>query len=164
MINAKHLLRYIIAPTLNYLEATTKLPLASESAKMLLLGTQAHESHGHYWLSQFPQGPARGGYQMEVATHDWLVNDYIATRHEIKDAISVMIPAGGAKAERMTYDLEYATAMARIFYWTKPDPLPDADDIEGLAAYWKQHWNTPSGKGSKKEFMENFRRFGIREL
>ena len=55
-------------------------------------------------------------------------------------------------------DLAYACAMARIHYLRKPEPLPAHDDIEGLARYWKEHYNTFLGKGTVEEFVHNYRR------
>lgn len=57
----------------------------------------------------------------------------------------------------MTWNLRFATAMARIHYWRVPEPLPDADDIDGLARYWKQHYNAPLGHGTAEQFAENYR-------
>ena len=40
----------------------------------------------------------------------------------------------------------YATAVARLIYWRVPRPLPAASDLDGLAAYWKTHYNTAAGE------------------
>ena len=48
--------------------------------------------------------------------------------------------------------------MARAHYLRVPEPLPDAGDVEALAAYWKQHYNTPAGAGSEAEFIDNYQR------
>jgi hypothetical protein len=150
-ISPQHLLDYVIRPALDHLAEETGLPMNSEAAVMLLLGTQAHESLGHYWLSQAPTGPARGGYQMEVATHDWLWSDYLSRRHNIANAIA---KPGEISAERMVYDLRYATMMARVYYWTKPEPIPD--DLRGQAEYWKKHWNTPHGAGTVEKYLKDY--------
>ena len=50
----------------------------------------------------------------------------------------------------------YACAMCRVHYMRVSAPLPDADDLEAQAAYWKQHYNTPLGAGTVEHFMEAY--------
>ena len=156
-ISPDHLLAHVIKPTLTYLADETGLNLDSENAAMLLLGTQAHESLGGYWLSQAPTGPARGIYQMEVKTHDWLWSDYLDRRHDLANAAMKMVPRGQNVAERMVTDLSYATAMCRIYYWAVPEPIPG--DLKGWASYWKRHWNTAAGAGTEAKFIEDWNRW-----
>ena len=35
----------------------------------------------------------------------------------------------------------------------KPEALPEAGDLEGQAAFWKQHYNTPLGAGTVGKYM-----------
>lgn len=158
-INAGQLREHVIRPVVRYMAEATGLPMDSEAAEMLLIGTQAHESHGHQWISQYPSGPARGGFQQEIETHDWLWSDYLKRRTDIANAILAMVPEGGNTADRMTYDLAYATAMARVRYWIDPEPLPAARDIYGLARTWKRVWNTEQGAGTIEQFIHNFRQY-----
>jgi len=44
-------------------------------------------------------------------------------------------------------------AVCRLCYYRKPDPLPKAGDIEGQAAFWTQHYNTPLGKGTVTKYV-----------
>ena len=60
------------------------------------------------------------------------------------------------------WNLGYATAMCRVHYRRVLEPLPGADDIPGLAEYWKQHYNTPLGRGTVGEFADKFERYVIR--
>lgn len=156
-INAGHLLKHVVQPTLNYLTEFTGLAMNKRDAQIILIGIQAHESHGHQWLSQYPSGPGRGGYQQEIATHDWIRDDYLKRRKTIGDAVRCMVPEGGCTADRMTYDLAYATAMARIYLWTIPEPLPSADDMLGMARYYKKYWNTKDGAATEEKFIHDFR-------
>ena len=158
-IEAGQLLTHVIKPVLYYLHEATGLPMNSKSAEMILMGTQAHESHGHHWLTQHPSGPARGGYQMEIDTHDWLWSDYLVRRKDIANAILSMVPEGGNTPDRMTYDMAYATAMARVRYWIVPAPLPAHDDLPGMARYWKVYWNSEHGAGTEGAFMYDFRKY-----
>ncbi|MDR9502667.1 MAG: hypothetical protein RI601_12795, partial [Desulfurivibrionaceae bacterium] len=56
----------------------------------------------------------------------------------------------------LKFDLAYQIIMARLQYLRVPDALPDHFDIAGLAAYWKQHYNTPAGRGTVDEFIKNY--------
>ncbi len=49
--------------------------------------------------------------------------------------------------------------MARVHYLRVPEPLPAPGDIEGLARYWKAHFNTPAGAGTPAGFVANWRRY-----
>jgi hypothetical protein len=35
----------------------------------------------------------------------------------------------------------------------KPDPLPEAGDVEGQGAFWKKHYNTPLGAGTVPKYV-----------
>lgn len=158
-IEAGQLLTHVIRPVLYYLHESTGLPMDGKSAEMILIGTQAHESHGHHWLTQHPAGPARGGYQMEIATHEWLWSDYLARRKDIAKAILAMVPENGNTADRMVYDMAYATAMARVRYWIVPAPLPEPDNIMAMAKYYKRYWNTKHGAATEEAFIHDFRKY-----
>jgi hypothetical protein len=43
--------------------------------------------------------------------------------------------------------------MCRVRYIRATPPLPSQDDLQGLANYWKQHYNTPLGAGTPEEFL-----------
>ena len=149
MIDATQFRQLVIKPTL------LEIDMHSEAAEVLLLGTAITES-GLKYLRQHGDGPARGVYQIEPATmHDvWL--NYLAHRSSLEAKIQSMIPPCDKKMleEQLVTNLAYSTAIARICYFRKPDPMPKEDDIEGLAAYWKQHYNTPLGAGKVEHFIE----------
>ena len=50
--------------------------------------------------------------------------------------------------ENLATNLMYGAAVCRLCYYRKPDALPAAGDIEGQAAFWKQHYNTLLGAGT----------------
>jgi hypothetical protein len=50
----------------------------------------------------------------------------------------------------------YAAAMCRVRYLRAPGALPAANDINAMANYWKQNYNTPQGKGSPEEFLSKW--------
>jgi len=52
---------------------------------------------------------------------------------------------------QLVHNLAYATAIARVIYWRRPEALPEA--AAGLAKYWKDHYNTHLGAGKEKDFI-----------
>ncbi len=123
--------------------------LHSEAAVALLLGTAATESDFGTFLRQVGGGPALGAFQMEPATFNSLVS---RRAHQFP-------PLHGRRASELETDLELAILMARLKYRDDPDPLPEADDLPAMAAYWKWVYNTPLGKGTAEKFMFDWERF-----
>lgn len=125
----------------------------SESAEQLLLGTAIQESRLKY-RRQLGNGPARGIFQMEPATHNDIWLNYLKYHPVLGDLIASLLTRKDADkvAELETNDA-YACAMARMVYARAKPALPNPGDIHGHAAYWKQHYNTPLGKGTPEEFV-----------
>lgn len=156
MIDREHLREQVIRPTLRW------LGLWSEAAEALLIGTAAQESAGGRYLRQLGGGPALGIYQMEPATHADIWRNYLAHRgalarkvRELRCAVSPFVDP----VQELAGNLYYATAMTRIHYLRVPEPLPDAGDLEALADYWKQHYNTALGAGQPDEFLAAWGRY-----
>ena len=61
--------------------------------------------------------------------------------------------AGLSLDENLATNLMYGAAICRLCYYRKPDALPEAGDIEAQAAFWKQHYNTPLGKGTVSKYV-----------
>ena len=57
--------------------------------------------------------------------------------------------------ENLATNLNYGAAVCRLSYYRKPDALPAAGDIEAQAAFWKQHYKTPLGKGKVTKNVQN---------
>jgi len=55
--------------------------------------------------------------------------------------------------ENLATNLMYGAEVCRLCYYRKPDALPEAGDIESQAAFWKQHHNTPLGKGTVTKYV-----------
>jgi len=53
-------------------------------------------------------------------------------------------------------NLYYQCAIARCKYLMIPEPLPAANDIEGLAKYWKKYYNSEQGKGTIEHFVDSY--------
>jgi hypothetical protein len=142
----------ILRPTLNH------IALPSEAAEQLLLGTALVESRLVH-RRQIGGGPARGFFQMEPATHDDIWNNFLEFRPGLAEKIKSLrsSPAANAHQELERND-KYACAMARAHYLRAPEVLPEVGDLEGMAGYWKQYYNTPLGAGSVSKYLATWHR------
>jgi hypothetical protein len=55
--------------------------------------------------------------------------------------------------ENLATNLMYGAAVCRLCYYRKPDPLPEAGDVEAQGAFWKKHYNTPLGPGIAPKYV-----------
>ncbi|MEY8204170.1 MAG: hypothetical protein RPR40_03760 [Bermanella sp.] len=149
MINAKHLRDYVVQPALK------NMGMWSEAAENLLIGTIYQESRGGHYLRQLGNGPALGIYQIEPVTHEDVWANFISYRRTLERKVAGLL-TGEDRNSQLISNLSYATVIARIIYYRRPDALPGAWDIKALAEYWKEHYNTRLGKGTVEEFMQNF--------
>lgn len=138
--------KYVIRPTLKMCD------LYSVAAEQLLLGTAAVESDMGTYLHQ-KGGPALGIYQMEPDTHNDIYLNYLNFRPELKKAILLACEYSDRPSHSaLMNNLAYATVMARVKYMRVLQKLPDNNDVEGLADYWKAYYNTSKGKGASSHF------------
>lgn len=143
-LDATQLYERVIVPTLE------ELGLFSEAAAQLVLGTGLQESRLR-WIKQLGKGPALGIYQCEPATHQDYWDHYLKYHDDLTDRI--MAWGGTFDAERLVYDLRYATAMCRIHYRRIRAPLPAAGDVDRQAQYWKRYYNSHLGAGEPKHYV-----------
>jgi len=151
MLWLDHFRRFVVIPSL------MEVPeYYSDAAVELLIGTALIESNLMLLKQGLEnrydgRGVALGLYQIEPATHHDIWLHYLSARPKI----STYISASGKRPDSdLITDLKYATKIARTIYWRSPLPLPKVNDIEGLAKYWKKVYNTTSGKGDAKRFVE----------
>ncbi|MCX5863622.1 MAG: hypothetical protein NTW42_00890, partial [Deltaproteobacteria bacterium] len=116
------------------------------------------ESRFGTYLRQMGPGPALGVFQMEPATERDIWDNFLRYHPELVLVITATTGATGP-GPHLRWNLAYQIAMARVHYLRKKQPMGGADDIAGMAAYWKQHYNTPLGKGTVDEFTANYRRY-----
>ena len=150
---------FVIRPTLE------NLGLHSPAAENLVLGTALHESGGFRFFDQWTGaddvklGPAFGLYQIEPATHDDVLLNFVSWRPKLRAKLSLVEAPIPSPHEQLVTNLAYATAICRLIYYRRPEPLPAADDLPGLARYWKKFYNTSAGAGTEAQFIEAFTRF-----
>lgn len=134
--------------------------LYSPSAEELLLLTAATESISGHYFYQLNNGPAKGIFQMEPATEQDCWDNFLSYRtnelyySRIRDLYIISLGP-----DNLIYNLAYQIAMARIRYYRVPAPLPTQDDIQGLAQYWKDHYNTYLGAGIPEKAIEAYHKY-----
>lgn len=158
-IHPDHLRKYVIEPTLAHLAGWNQR-IKSEAAIRLLLMTAAHESRMGRFLHQ-QGGPALGIYQMEPFTHDDLWSWIDGQDRLAKMVGALQCSAALHEHDELMGNLYYATAMARLLYWRRPEPLPDADDLVALAQYAKDHFNTRLGKATMADYAKAYQEFVV---
>lgn len=142
--------------------ALTQIGYNDPAAVRLVLGTGLIESN-YEALAQYG-GPALGFWQMEPATANDLWTNYIMPRAHFLPKVYDLMIYRYDKVEQLTWNLRYAAAMCRIKYLSIPASLPDADDLEGIAAYYKQWYNTPLGAATASRFIDLANENGLMSL
>lgn len=158
MINAIQLRMEIIRPVLEYLDPVIPYSVAAEN---LLMGTCAQESRMGSYVKQV-SGPACGIFQMEPATHNDICENFLEYRPGLDDLTNELRARGitpGSKLSDLVGNLYYQVAMTRVHYVRVRMALPEEDNVEEQANYWKLFYNTPEGKGTVEEFIENYNRY-----
>lgn len=128
----KQIKTFIVRPAL------LGIGMYSLPAENLVTGTGLVES-GFEALRQV-DGPAESWFQIEPATEK-----------DIQSRLSPFLKCAlknlGSCGQLVGYPM-YAAAICRMKYKDAPEPLPAKDDYEGMANYWKAHYNTDKGKGT----------------
>ena len=140
----------IIQPTL------MQLGLWSVAAEELLLGTALIESN----LIHRRQigGPALSFFQMEPKTHDDIWENFLKYRAPLAGSIKQLLTSErDDKLVELEVNDKYACAMARVQYLRVSAPLPQTGDVAGMAAYWKQYYNTLRGRGEVPEYIRRWK-------
>ena len=154
MIDPGDLKRHVIGPALE------KIGLSSRAAVNLLLATAIVESTAgkFQYLKQRGGGPALGIFQIEPATHGDIWKNFLRYRLSLYNVILQVSASYFYKRlppdHELVWNLAYATAIARLVYYRSPLPLPEADDLPALGAYWKRVYNTADGKGTVDHFLD----------
>lgn len=149
-IHPGQLREWVVRPVLR------RLGLYSEAAEELLMLTAATESLCGKYLHQVG-GPALGIYQMEPATCRDIYDNYLKYR----EGLAAEVEKYGSSSADLAGNLYYATAMARIHYLRVPEALPSAMDVNGLARYWKDHFNTHLGSGTIIKAVANYQKYAL---
>ena len=149
MINRQQLKERVIIPAL------IAIDMYSADATRLLLMTAATESGLGSYLLQLPNGPALGIYQMEPATYNdgW---DIVLEFNKHKKYITLAAAEYEEKpsADRLIWDLRYATIMARMMYSRFPEKIPAHTDNQAMIDYYFQYWGPNPDKTTKEDALD----------
>ena len=149
MLNVTSMQQQVIYPALN------KMGMWSEAAGELVLGTAIVESNLTY-LKQHGEGPALGLWQVEPATHEDLYANYLNFRPEMMSSLMELRSPPLNMNENLATNLMYGAAVYRLCYYRKPDPLPEAGDVEGQGLFGR---NITTRRWAKERFQNMSSRF-----
>jgi hypothetical protein len=94
---------------------------------------------------------------MEPTTHEDIYDNYLKYKKELRREILAFLAPVPEPVEQLMTNLAYATVMCRVHYLRVKAPLPGANDLSGLANYWKTYYNTKLGKGVPNTFVRHLR-------
>ena len=137
----------IIDWTLKYLD------MYSEDAADLIFKKGMSET-GYKAIKQYGGGPALGFWQVEPATINDTIENYVKYRSKLE---KLLISLGYDETHseiRVMSNIALQVAFCRLKYRRDKNALPKACDLKGQAEYWKRVYNSHLGKGTIKHFME----------
>lgn len=149
-IHPGHLREYIIRPVLKRMGAY------SEAAEELMMLTAAAESQCGRYLHQVG-GPALGVWQMEPATFRDINDNFLVFNSGVRESVRHY----GSDVSQLPGNLYFACAMARCQYLRRPEALPNANDVIGLAEYWKKWYNSHLGAGVPAEAIQKYKQYAL---
>ena len=138
-------------------ETLKNVDLYHPNAVKLLLGTAAQESACGKYIKQLGNGPALGIFQMEPDTFVDIMHNYLHYHDDLKKEILHECNIKYLVPSILQYNLKAAVCFARLQYYRRPEPLPT--NLVEMAVYWKQYYNTVSGKGAIAEFIHNYKKY-----
>ncbi len=139
--------------------ALSDMQMYSDDAKELLVFTCAVESQGGTYIHQV-KGPALGIYQMEPNTYTDIWVNYLYNQTSFLNIVTLNFNCPRMPLpDRVVYDLKFATCMARLHYRRVKEQLPNRQDLDALWDYYKEHYNTSSGKAKKDKAIKLYQDF-----
>ena len=111
---------------------------------------------GYRALKGYGDGnPAIGFWQIEPATLDDMIDNYIKYRSKYKiELIDLGMKFDNSKIISVMSNMAIQAALCRLHYRRDKDPIPSWTDLEAQGAYWKRIYNTPLGRGTVEHFVE----------
>ena len=153
--NVADLFDKVIVPTLEE-TGTYSIP-ACQCLTLITL----HESAGLKYRRQ-EGGPARGLWQMERATFDWLYRAELPRRPYFQQGLRSIVDRVLGDGTPITFDLlEHCDPIACAFARLRliDDPKPLGTTLVGQARTWKRVYNTIKGKGTVAEAIADVARY-----
>jgi len=151
----------VVRPVLYQLDPEIRYsPVAEE----LLMFTVAHESDMGRYLKQLGGGPALSVFMIEKPTFNWLFNSVLTRPAEPK----VNWPNIRLKVHDITtkgthdetiWNLQFATAIARLRYFVVKEPLPATTSAQALGDYWGRNYQTTNDPKKIREAIRDYLRY-----
>tara|TARA_R100001143_G_C3321961_1_gene115246 strand:- start:335 stop:817 length:483 start_codon:yes stop_codon:yes gene_type:complete len=136
-----------------------KMGMHSDDAVELVFLTGLVES-GYKYISQIGSGIARSFWQVESFTAKDCVDNYLSFRERSlkkccsamqRKPQSILDMSQDELQELLWHDMSAGIVFCRLKYRRDPNPIPT--DINEIAHYWKNVYNTKSGAGTVKHFL-----------
>lgn len=111
-------------------------------------------------LGQHKYGAGYGLGQMEDATYQSHIAHMTERNPTLKKLIlEVCLLDEFPSVEALTWHDRLAVCMTRYHYKRVTEPLPDVNDLVGMAKYWKKYYNTFKGAGTHEKFIKDCKVF-----
>jgi len=142
--------------------ALYKIDAYSDDALTLVVRTGMAES-GYRALKGYGEGnPAIGFFQIEPATMNDMIDNYIKYRsHYKKNLVSLGMNFQKDTTMSVMSNIGVQAALCRIHYLRDKHSIPSWDDLEGQAKYWKRVYNTNLGRGTTEHFIKANKEIGF---
>ena len=144
-------MRQLVNEILNQLDPQIKYSLDAEN---LVLGTIAQESAYGKYRKQLGSGPALGICQMEPATFNDIVSNFLKYKPELSAKIKQIAQVSAFNSNDLYLNDRLSICMCLCAYFRQKEAIPNT--VEGYAILWKLRYNTPGGKGTEIEFIKNY--------
>lgn len=131
-------------------EVLYKLDAYTPDALALVMRTGMAES-GYRHLRQMNDGPAIGFWQVELATAEDTMDNYVRYRPKYEKVLSDL--GLGDLEFSLLSNIGIQVAFCRLKYLRDKDPIPCWTDLHDQAVYWKRVYNTELGAGTVKHFL-----------
>lgn len=138
-------------------QTLAELGLYTPDSANLILGTIAQESAYGKYRKQLGSGPALGICQIEPATFNDIVSNFLKYKPELAAKIKQVVQVSEFNPNDMYLNDRLSICMCRAHYLRCKEAIPNS--VEGYAKLWKLRYNTPLGAGTEKEFIENYKRY-----
>jgi hypothetical protein len=123
--------------------------------------TAATETNLGEYIVQLGSGPGLGIFQMEPATFEDIKVNYLAYHPELRNRIREIL--GDLDIDELENDIRAQIIFARLLYYRVPKPIPNKNDIPGLANYYKLYFNTVKGAAVVADVVKKYKKYVERE-
>jgi hypothetical protein len=121
-----------------------------DNTERMLIGTSVAETSLGTYPDAHPNKLGVGLMQMDrIAFEDVKARTRNAHKHTAVRRLSVDVD--NVLFEELATCPMLSVLFARLFYMLVPEQFPSTD--EGMADYWKEHYNTSAGEGTPEDFM-----------